>query len=765
MKLRLHFLLLAVLAFTAMTASRAFAEAPGTPQNLTASYQWSCVDNKLWMPVVSLKWYGNTEGGVPMGFNTYHASGEQSTYTGFSLVDTLGRYIWDSTAQDGEWRRVLGQMFEPGANSFYVESYNNDGISDPSNIAVVNLPDSLTFYLKGYPGYQGQPEDAGIYQPFMYQVGVEKWVPTEVRYSLSAYAGSTLPAGLTIDEETGVINWTPTEIGTFYFIINSRLEGINGIFSNVVGSIRVLKCNTGAAISGQVKDQNDNAINDGYVYAFPVSATGDTMWSRPIPAPIENGSYTLNLDEGVYYLYIADGDFDSEYYQDAATMQEATPVDAVCGITMTADVTVHRATRYIVSGRVADSEGNGINARIAFMGYDLNYPEGVRRQYPEYSYAYASESQDGAYSIALKEGYEYIAYAQLTDTLFSNGRVVMSVQFFDHVQDYTEAEVISLTGNRNDINFDFPQLQGYENSIEGQVKTGDNTGVAAYVTAYRVSSNSEDYFVVSTTTLPNGSYTLTDLLPGEYVLYAYPTGRNDVAPGYYSENGEAELTWTSATHLVIGAESAETGIDIILPEIDSTSGEGMVSGRVYGNKEGMTVGGKTDGSVLGESAITGAYVTLTDSKGAVTRYNMSGNNGSFTLSQLAAGTYTLIIDKVGFAPYTTTVVIDGSEPVTVNATLQPEATTGVEETLSNNTALVYPNPATNGATLAFFATPGTASVSVVGIAGMEVLSFRATTVQGLNTVYMNTQALSTGTYFVRITTATGVYNLPVRIVR
>lgn len=762
MQLRLRFLLLAVIAFTAM-ASHALADVPGTPQNLTATWQWSNINEQIWMPVASLKWYGNLDGGMPSGFRIYHADGEKSTYDGFELINSFDRYIWDSTAQDGEWRSILGQQLSAGTHSFYVETYNLDGTSNPGNIATVTMPDSLTFYLSGYPGWTGYPETAIINEPFMYQVGAVNSTSVRVNYSLIAYPGTVLPDGMTIDEY-GVINWTPTEKGTYRFIVHADLDGISGLATNVNASIRVLKCDGGAVIAGQVHDQDNNAINGGYVVAIPVSAA-DTIRYNSESAPIENGTYELHVEEGSYYLYISGGDFDAEYYLDAATLQEAVAVDATCGTTATADVTVNRPTRYTVTGRVADWEDNGINALVTFVGYSLEYPEGTRRQYPEYFSEYASANNDGMYSISLKDGYEYIAYAQLTDTLnYQTGRVIMAVQYFDHVQDYTEAEVITLTGDRTDVNFDFQQLHGFENSLAGQVKTGDNTGIAAYVTAYRVSESNNDQFIVSTTTSSNGEYTFSDLLPGEYVLYAFPTDRSNVAAGYYNENGEAEMSWTNASRVVIGEETNATGIYIVLPEVDTTSGEGMLRGVVYGDNEGMVMG-KTDGSTLGSTAITGAYVTLTDAHGVVNSYNLSGNNGAFSLDELTAGTYTLLVDKIGFAPYTTTVIIEGSEPVTVSATLQAETTTGVEETTGNNDARVYPNPATNGATVAFFATPGTASVSVVTVTGMEVLSFRATTVQGLNTVYLNTQPLSTGAYFVRITTSTGVYNLPVRIVR
>lgn len=763
MQLRLRFLLLAVIAFTAMAASHALAEVPGTPQNLTATWQWSNIDEQLWMPVASLKWYGNLDGGMPSGFRIYHADGEKSTYDGFALINSFDRYVWDSTAQDGEWRSILGQQLSAGTHSFYVETYNLDGTSNPGNIATVTMPDSLTFYLTGYPGWTGYPETAVINEPFMYQVGAVNSTSVKIHYSLIAYPGTVLPDGMTIDEY-GVINWTPTEKGTYRFIVHADLDGISGLATNVNASIRVLQCGGGAVIAGQVHDQDNNAINGGYVVAIPVSAA-DTIRYNSESAPIENGTYELHVEEGSYYLYISGGDFDAEYYLDAATLQEAVAVDATCGTTATADVTVNRPTRYTVTGRVADWEDNGINALVTFVGYSLEYPEGTRRQYPEYFSEYASANNDGMYSISLKDGYEYIAYAQLTDTMnYQTGHVIMAVQYFDHVQDYTEAEVITLTGDRTDVNFDFQQLHGFENSLAGQVKTGDNTGIPAYVTAYRVSENNNDQFIVSTTTSSNGEYTFSDLLPGEYVLYAFPTDRSNVAAGYYNENGEAEMSWTNASRVVIGEETNATGIYIVLPEVDTTSGEGMLRGVVYGDNEGMVMG-KTDGSVLGSTAITGAYVTLTDAHGVVNSYNLSGNNGAFSLDELSAGTYTLLVDKIGFAPYTTTVIIEGSEPVTVSATLQAETTTGVEETTGNNDARVYPNPATNGATVAFFATPGTASVSVVTATGMEVLSFRATTVQGLNTVYLNTQPLSTGAYFVHITTSTGVYNLPVRIVR
>lgn len=769
MKLQCRFFLLAVLAWAAVTASEAFAEAPGTPQNLTASWQWSYVDNGgLWMPAVALHWYGNTDGGMPSGFRVYHAPGEKEDYDGFELMEGFKRHIWDSTSQDGEQRIVLGHWMGFGSHSFYVESYNEDGTSNPGNIASVAVPDTFMFYFSEYPGLHGNPAVAAVGENFMYQVGVWKSASAPIRYSLSPFGGATLPDGLTIDENTGVINWTPDVAGDYYFIITARLEGMPGVVIHATSYIRVLSCPAGAIISGLVKDEDGNAVSSGYVLALPVSTT-DSIRFQPESAAIQSdGSYELKLNDGSYYLYFEGGEFQAEYYEDAANLKEAETVEAVCGQTVTVNATVRRLTMYTASGRVADYEGNGINARVVFIGYDLNKPDDMRRHYPRYFETYASAYNNGRYSLQLEDGYEYIAYAQLTDTLDpGRGRLVQAVQFFDHVEDYTEAEVLVLTGDRNDINFDFPQLSGFENSVAGRVVNSNSEAVNAYVVINRVkesNENADEWFGISTMTGSDGSYYFQDLRPGQYIVAAYPMGKSMIIPGYYNENGPAVLSWTESTRLVIGAQTEKTGIDIILQATDSSSfGDGTLRGSVYG--DGESIGKKDDKVMNSDMAVAGAFVTLTDSKGVVTRYNLSGADGAFALNELAEGTYTLLIDKIGFAPYTTTVTISGSEPVQIDATLQPEVTTGVGETSDGGNARLYPNPVANGATLTFPAATGTAQVSVVSVTGTEVLTFRTATVEGPNTLYIDTQVLPTGTYFVRITTGDGIYRLSMRVVR
>ncbi len=745
------------LALCILAAAPAWADVPSTPQNLEAHTTWQQYDNYTWGKAVYLTWQTEAPNNDnwPEHFSVYAADGEKQDYTGFELRDQFYARSYDST----HWQAAF-DGHAVGTFSFYVDATNNDGTSDPSNIATITIPDTVSLFFAGYPQApnNGGIDIAAINEPYLYQVGATTWSTGTIKYHL-APAQNALPAGLAIDENTGVLTWIPTEKGVSYFKIQISMPEYPGLVVEAIASVQVRECSdNNTSIAGIVKDQNGNPVTGGVVSAYSVI---DTFY---IPCAMANladdGTFTLPVDAGSYIVLVDGQGFDAEYYEDATTREAATVINVDCGASAEIEMNVQRSFVYTVTGRVADQDGNGIaGVTVMFRVYDPQLPPDQRRQRPGYAFATYTEA-DGTYSIDLSNQYLYVAVASMSDTL--GGRSTAQVQFFDHVGSIAEAEEIMLTGNRDDVNFEFNVGSSFDNSLSGRVTTNEGESVEAYIVAYQIGSTAQSY-VSATVSNENGFYSLSSLVPGNYVLYVAPNSGN-LSPGYYNENGAAVHSWDEATLIAIGETTEAVDVNIVINNVDTSAfGGGGLSGNVRGS--GGTIG-KGDGEVLSGTAINGALVTLIDNKGTVTRYNFSTSGGDFSLSSLPAGTYTLVIDKIGFAPYKGTVTIDEDNSVKMDVTLEPEVTTGVGETASNAVlARVYPNPAVNNTLLSFRAAQGTARISVVSAAGTEMLSLQAQTTDGDNALLLDTRGLASGAYFVRITTGGAQYTLPLHIVR
>lgn len=774
----LRFWALCALALCTVMSTQALAAVPDAPQEANARYSWQ-YNAKAYVPVVYIAWPENSTGDNATSFQVYHAHGLHDTYTGFEAIgDPVPVRNTDSTDTLPNWYSLRIPMTpnDIGDHSFYVTAMNADGESTGSNIVTLSIVLEEHIVFTKYPQMHRDGPLAKVGKPFVFTAQAISSPTTDIRYSITAISGETFPSGLEIDAETGVMSWTPMNAGLYTFSLRAELANDATVSTTVIASIYVQSCIS--SISGIVKDEQGEIITSGVVQALmafkrDTTNTGDTLrdTSGVYYVVVEqaaigrDGSYTLRVKPGSYILFASGQEFSSEYYRDANAIGDAEVVAVECGEDATANMTVTRLQTFTVSGTVKRTgSGEGLVARVTFVGYNNDVPAGSRRS-EYFSTVSWSNSQIGEYSISLPTNYTYIAYAEIGDTIINggNGRIRNQIQYFDHKQDVAEATEINLTANRDNVNFDFDEAESFDNGIVGRVIDTDNSAVTAYVVAYKMGNNRA--FASAITEIYNGIYELNDLQPGRYIIAAYPRDRDNILPGYYKEDEVAVPLWSDATRITVGAQSFVTGIDIVLPKaVGLPHGGGVVRGKVS-NRGGSI--GKGDGTVLQADALAGALVTLIDEQGVARVYDLSGNNGDFSLAELPVGTYTILIDKVGFASYKTTVIInDDTDIVLVDAALEPETVTGVDEPGVGNILLrAFPNPTTNDVTVSFFAKAGSARITVVSSTGKEVVSIRTETTAGINHTIVDTKQLSSGAYFIHVAAGNEVYTLPLHIVR
>lgn len=138
----------------------------------------------------------------------------------------------------------------------------------------------------------------------------------------------------------------------------------------------------------------------------------------------------------------------------------------------------------------------------------------------------------------------------------------------------------------------------------------------------------------SATTGSDGRYTIGKLAAGDYTVSAMKMGAYKMK------------AYPTAVHVADG--QAVTGIDIALAPMGGGGGNGSISGTVYDKKT--------------NAPIAGATVTA----GGCSRSATTGNDGTYTITGLADGSYTVRAMKSGYlcATYPTPVVITNGQPVT-----------------------------------------------------------------------------------------------------
>jgi uncharacterized protein (DUF2141 family) len=146
------------------------------------------------------------------------------------------------------------------------------------------------------------------------------------------------------------------------------------------------------------------------------------------------------------------------------------------------------------------------------------------------------------------------------------------------------------------------------------------------------------------TTGDDGTYTIANLAPGSYTVTAMK------CHAYYAKS--------YPTPVRVEEGQAVTGIDIALRPMGGGGGSGSISGTVV--------------DAATNEPIAGAKVTA----GSCGRSAMTGDDGTYTIANLADGSYTVKAMKSGYhcATYPTPVVIENGQPVTgIDFSLQPRS--------------------------------------------------------------------------------------------
>jgi hypothetical protein len=696
---------------------------------------------------------------------------------------------------------TTGNKFEdtPPATStsdgfvYYVQAVLDGGATVRSNLASVYLRGNVGSDVVRITSEPANTATVGV--GYSYQVlAVSNDSNARLQYDLPLH-----PFGMSIDS-TGLITWTPDRRGLFRVVVavRSSMGGrasqdyvlcVGGSSGSIAGT--VTDDSTGAPVPGVFIKLYGRDRNLPYEYGAITDSEGNYSISR-----VDVGTYLVRAIPGR-------GKYLEQWYDGVSRADQATPVQ----VNDTAPVSIDfklkaktRIPRFSVSGVVTDTAGAGIKgATVVFSlsafsfnaskigGDDWSSEDDPRDMVDDNQVRVMSAGfgtigpavlagavtdlrldgssvfvfktrtdSSGAYSLSLPQG-PYIAFA---------GAAGYFKVFYENHSDFLSADIIKLASDTSGIDFVLrsviPLATG---TINGSViDTASGAGIPSRIVAFRDRRVLRDTLLVPrayhTDTDSVGVFSLTELPPGDYLLLAIPLGH--FVPSYYSTNGPT-IRWQDATTVNVDGNTV-AGITILVrPTLRSTTGYTSIGGNITSSSS------EPSGSLGKRSAVVGvdgSLVYATDnSTGLVGGYGVTDASGSYTIPELAPGTYSVTVDKVDYSSATGTAnpTYDASgNPVPDNVSLSINSVvTGITEnaTLPTGYTLMqnYPNPF-NPMTQIAFTLPQAQKVtlSVYNILGQKVATLvDGVVVAGMHVVTWNARdsegiELPSGVYFYRL---------------
>jgi hypothetical protein len=338
-----------------------------------------------------------------------------------------------------------------------------------------------------------------------------------------------------------------------------------------------------------VRDEANVPIAGAYVYASDDVCCASSVYTGA------DGSYELHgLPTLDAHVYAQASGYVSEYYDNSASYNTATPVHVGPGITQNG-INFNLSLGGSITGVVLDGSAQPISG--AFVSA---YTQGCC------SSGYTWTGADGTYTIgSLAAGAYHVGVS-------AQGFIT---EYYDNVRSENDASDVPVTLGDTTSGIDFSLDEGAH--IRGVVLNASAQPIAdAQVEAFGESGNS------SASTKSDGSYDISGLPGGSYVMRAYK-------PPYAQEYYDNVYVSTDATQVVVAEQGEANGIDFDL-DIGAT-----ITGTVY-DESGTTPLG---------NAFIDARLTTGDAGGSTS----SAGNGTYTIEGLPPGTYHVRANREHYA--------------------------------------------------------------------------------------------------------------------
>jgi hypothetical protein len=301
-------------------------------------------------------------------------------------------------------------------------------------------------------------------------------------------------------------------------------------------------------------------------------------------------SYVLNFQPSPSDNYAA------QWWNNKSTLATATPISLSNGQALTGiDATL--ADGATVTGQVVSATGPAAFIQVNIMDSAGNYVSS------------ASTDNNGNYSLAGIPAGTFTA--EFTDVQ----SVTDSYQWWNNEDSYATADYFTTTAGQTTSDIDDTLASAGTASVSGTVY--DSTTGSGLPFAGVDAFEPDGTFAGSAGTAVDGSYTITGLAPGSYTLQFVPGFDDPSLAGQYWQN---EPSLASADYFTVSDGDALTGYDA-----------------------NLTVGGAISGTVLdgaaGNIPLSNVFVSVYQNGASVPGAAWTDENGDYTFSGLAAGSY------------------------------------------------------------------------------------------------------------------------------
>ncbi|MCO5250092.1 MAG: carboxypeptidase regulatory-like domain-containing protein [Candidatus Kapabacteria bacterium] len=685
------------------------------------------------------------------GFGLYVYYGESKDYDDFTLYKKIDLKDESLNHQKHYFQYLIREFVsESKIVSFYITSYAGGHESEGSGIKIVKLKQANQnhnqFLIVGKPAHK-----AAIGEEYAFEFKIE----ANVDYTDLEIKLEHSPEGAVLDVENMIVKWTPTKGGNYTFVLYATAKSEEGdLHAKFSWTVEVMHCKVPAIVSGEVVDEDGTLVEFGTAMLFWTDGTNgrEGKFHRVYDARIVEGKYEFKgVDAGEYYLQISaytkhQKAYHPVWYKNATNFMDATPIEIECGETYEFDFVVEPVKEpefFKVSGKVLDAETlEPIKwSYVKFIGMDSrnhNYNlEVVTNHF-------------GEYSIKLPEA-EYIVFAHALKP--NSGAMTNQYlpQYYNLANNIQDATILVVNENISGIDFALDRVPTYENSIKGKVVSVDDINlkdvvVSAYCTDPGNQNEKFRFYSKSAVTDENGNFEIENLMPGTYILYAN-TRDKIYMPGFYVVGKEVSAKWKDATEFEVEEEGAFGPYTLTLPIFEKVHGNGRIKGIVR-ERTGSIKSGNDE--LQGAKGLNGANVYIFDMQNNPVKSVNTDEFGNFELNQIPNGKYTIVLDKVGFHPFSYEVdLTTDNNDLSKEVEMSPISTSSVSTIFKIETT-VFPNPVSDLLNIQFESAAGVANIKLAAYTGATYLNESLQTIDGQNNISYSIKNIPQGIYFLTI---------------
>jgi len=378
------------------------------------------------------------------------------------------------------------------------------------------------------------------------------------------------------------------------------------IFILVAGRIESSAALATGAISGKVTNSTAAGIANVFVRVYTISNPSSYYESATTDS---SGNYTVqNLPSGSYKVKFSasfSDNYPEEWYNKKSSYAEADSVSVTEG-TSTSGINAQLTTGGIISGKVTDTSGAGINYVSAYI-----YTIANSSSY----FTSAMTNSSGNFSVSKLPAGSYKVYFSPSEDYLA--------EWYNDKPSYAAANPIAVTagGTTSGVNAQLTK----KGIISGKVTNSSGAGIAdVFVSVYSLTDSNSHVSYGYTDS--SGNYEVQGLLGGSYKLHFRSYDE------YLAEWYNDKPSYAAADAVAVTVDSTTSGINAQLAT------GGIISGKV------------TNSSGAG---IAHVYVNIYALSGATSFIDsaITDSSGNYLLQKLAAGSYKVYFDPDAYDPY------------------------------------------------------------------------------------------------------------------